>query len=97
MHENAIVWESDFKRSATRPIEGSYTNENVPLIIKKNYNHFRYNELPRKVSPSTIEVCDPLQKLTSLKYNWTCNSIYQKLYESRQKHHQEECNDGILQ
>ena len=33
-----------------------------------------------KFSPSTPEVCEPLQKLTSLKCYWTWDNTYQNLY-----------------
>ena len=33
-----------------------------------------------KVSPGTTEVCDPLQKLTSIKVTWTWNASYQSLF-----------------
>ena len=35
----------------------------------------------KKLSPSTTEVCKPLQKLASLKCEWTWNSRYQNLYD----------------
>ena len=34
-----------------------------------------------KLSPPTAEVYDPLQKLTSLRCEWTWNNIYQNLYK----------------
>ena len=33
-----------------------------------------------KFSPGTVEICDPLQKLTSSKAVWTWNASYQKLF-----------------
>ena len=36
---------------------------------------------PSKLPPMTPEVCEPLQKLTSLKTDWTWNRMYQDLYD----------------
>ena len=33
-----------------------------------------------KFSPGTVEVCEPLQKLTSSKMTWTWNALYQQLF-----------------
>ena len=52
VHQNTIPQGVDIqRRSATWPkeAEAACTNRNDSLLTKKNYNHFRYNKLPREV------------------------------------------------
>ena len=73
VHQDTILWESNIQRRST------IDPKNLHALTKKNYNLFRYNELPGKLLPSDAEVCQPLRKLTSSKCKWTSNKTCQNL------------------
>ena len=58
----------------------------APLTTKKElYLFLGIIKYLSKFSPMTVEVCKQLQRLTSVKIDWTWNWMYQGLYNKAKK------------
>ena len=82
VHQDNILWKIISRKGVQTDLKKLHTlNEKPPAIKKKVGTNFRYNEFTRKVLSSTMEICEPLRKLTALKCEWTSKCIYQNLYD----------------
>ena len=64
--------------------------------IKEAQSIVGNNELPQQFLPATVEACDPLQRLTSVKSEWTWNRSYQYLFDKAKTMIKEECMYEVL-
>ena len=99
MHEDTIPWESHTqRRSVIRTKGAACINRNAPVpIIKKNYNHFRYNELPREVFTFHCRTMGNNVEADIIKIWMNMDQHIPKYIQHSQKHHKEESNNGVLQ
>ena len=83
VHINTVLCQSSImRRPPTRSTKDQSTDQ---MPVPKNKRELQaflgtINYLG-KFSPSTLEVCEPLQKLTSSKMTWTWNVSYQQLLD----------------
>ena len=82
MYIHTILWWSSIKgKHATRPTKIKVlTYISVPNNKRELQTFLGIINFLGKFSPGMVEVCDPLQKLTSSKAAWTWNALYQQLF-----------------
>ena len=81
LHVNTILWQSNMKkRHPTRSTKCQSIDQNAGTKEQMGVAVWGIINYLGKFSPGTVEVCEPLRKLTSTRVAWTWNASNQQMF-----------------